>query len=156
MSYENRFNPTASSAAINWFTNWNWTCAAFENMNVGQSVLLRIYAGWQAHYSFDSGYTILETHKSYLDMSAVIMASKINSMVPSMYPASYNDLRKVWGKIKSVLSSKAIKTAVNAVGSTLGGAWGVASNVYNQIFCIVCNKHVLDYYISSAFRTSGG
>lgn len=140
--YSNRFVTTAPSTSIDWFTNWNWTCAAFENMNADQSVLLRIYAGWQAHYSFDSGYTILETHKSYLDMSAVIMASKINSMVPSMYPASYNDLRKVWGKIKSVLSSKAIKTAVDAVGSTLGGAWGIGANLYNAVFCIVCNKHI--------------
>lgn len=46
VSYENRFSATASSTVINWFTNWNWTCAAFENMNINQSVLLRIYAGW--------------------------------------------------------------------------------------------------------------
>ena len=111
-------------------------------MNADQSVLLRIYAGWQCHYTFDSGFSILETHKSYLDMSAVIMASRVNSMMPSMYPASYNDLRKVWGKIKSVLSSKAIKTAVDAVGSTLGGAWGIGANLYNAVFYIVCNKHI--------------
>ena len=142
VEYAQRFSTGTNSVAISWYTNWNWTCAAFENMNSDQSVLLRIYAGWQCHYTFDSGFSILETHKSYLDMSAVIMASKINSMVPSMYPASYNDLRKVWGKIKSVLSSKALKTAVDAVGSTLGGAWGIGANLYNAVFCIVCNKHI--------------
>lgn len=134
VAYADRFNSSKPSATIDWFTNWNWTCAAFENMNVDQSVLLRIYAGWQAHYTFDSGFSILETHKSYLDMSAVIMASRINSMVPSMYPASYNDLRKVWGKIKSVLSSKAIKKAVEAAGNIAGGPWSVAAGIYNQVF----------------------
>ena len=103
-------------------------------MNVDQSVLLRIYDGWQVHYSFDSGFSSLETHKSYLDMSAVIMASRINSMVPSMYPASYNDLRKVWGKIKAVLSAKAIKKAVETAGSIAGGPWSVAAGIYNQVF----------------------
>lgn len=142
VQYDDRFTTTASGTVINWCCNWNWTCAAFENMNVGQSVLLRIYAGWQCHYSFDSGYSILETHKSYLDMSAIIMASKVNSMVPSMYPASYNDLRKVWGKIKSVLSSKALKNTVGAVGDALGGAWGIGASLYNAIFSIVCNKHI--------------
>ena len=139
-SYDNRFKVEPDRIAIQWSCNLNWVCLAVESMNIAQSLLFRVYAGWQCHYSYESGFSVLETHKSYLDMKAIQLASQINAGLPAVYPASYNDFRKVWRSVRSFLSSKQMKAAVNAIGG-LGGGFGTAAAIYNQLFSYVCNKH---------------
>lgn len=139
-SYDNRFKVEPDRIAIQWSCNLNWVCLAVESMNIAQSLLFRVYAGWQCHYSYESGFSVLETHKSYLDMKAIQLASQINAGLPAVYPASYNDFRKVWRSVRSFLSSKQMKAAVNAIGG-LGGGFGTVAAIYNQLFFYVCNKH---------------
>ena len=139
-SYLNRFAVEQDNTAIQWSCNLNWVCCAVDSMNTAQSLLFRVYAGWQCHYSYESGYSILETHKSFLDPRAIALASQINAGVPSVYPAAYNDFRKVWSRVYSFLGSKAMKKAVNAVGE-LGGGFATVSSIYNALFFSVCNKH---------------
>lgn len=139
-SYLNRFKTEQDNTAILWSCNLNWVCCAVDSMNSAQSLLFRVYAGWQCHYSYESGYSILETHKSFLDPRAIALASQINAGVPSVYPAAYNDFRKVWSRVYSFLGSKAMKKAVNAVGE-LGGGFATVSSIYNALFFSVCNKH---------------
>lgn len=139
-SYDNRFKASPDRIAIQWSCNLNWVCLAVESMNIAQSLLFRVYAGWQCHYSYESGFAVLETHKSFLDMRAIQLASQINAGLPAVYPASYNDFRKVWRSVRSFLSSKQMKAAVNALGG-LGGGFGTAAAIYNQLFFYVCNKH---------------
>ena len=139
-SYLNRFVAEPDRTLIQWSCNLNWVCCAVESMNIAQSLLFRVYGGWQCHYSYESGFSILETHKSFLDPRAIALASQINAGVPSVYPASYNDFRKVWRSVYSFLGSKNVKKIVNAVGS-LGGGFGTAASIYNQLFFSVCNKH---------------
>lgn len=139
-SYLNRFKASPDRIAIQWSCNLNWVCLAVESMIIAQSLLFRVYAGWQCHYSYESGFAVLETHKSFLDMKAIQLASQINAGLPAVYPASYNDFRKVWRSVRGFLSSKQMKAAVNALGS-LGGGFGTAAAIYNQLFFYVCNKH---------------
>ena len=131
--YDNRFSASSVAPVINWGCNLNFVCAAIDSMNAAQSVLLRVYAGWQCHYTYQSGYTVLETHKSYLDMPAITLASQINSGLTSIYPASYNDFRKVWNHVYGFLTSKRAHRVVDAIG-TLGGAWTAGANLYKSIF----------------------
>ena len=144
-NYDNRFSTEPNRNFIQWSCNLNWVCCAVESMNVEQSVLFRVYAGWQCHSSYESGFAILETHKSYLDPRAITMASQINASVPSVYPASYNDFRKVWKSVYTFLGSKKVKGAVNALGS-LGGGFGTAAAIYNQLFLVVFYKHYTHRY----------
>lgn len=137
-SFLDRFNANPSNLAIKWSCNLNWVCLAVDSMNAAQSLLFRVYAGYQCHYTYQSGYSVLETHKSYLDMSAIILASQINSGMTSIYPASVNDFGSVWKRVSAFLSSKKVNTLVNAVGNTLGGGWKAAANVYNALFFSFC------------------
>lgn len=139
-TYLNRFKADQDNTAIQWSCNLNWVCCAVDSMNTAQSLLFRVYAGWQCHYSYESGYSILETHKSFLDPRAIALASQINAGVPSVYPAAYNDFRKVWSRVYNFLGSKAMKKAVSAVGE-LGGGFATVSSIYNALFFSVCNKH---------------
>ena len=139
-TYLNRFKAAQDNTAIMWSCNLNWVCCAIDSMNSAQSLLFRVYAGWQCHYSYESGYSILETHKSFLDPRAIALASQINAGVPSVYPAAYNDFRRVWSRVYSFLGSKAMKKAVSAVGE-LGGGFATVSSIYNALFFSVCNKH---------------
>ena len=137
-TYVNRFSATESSVGINWSCNLNWVCCSIDNMNSAQSLLFRIYAGYQCHYTFTSGYCVLETHKSFLDMNAITLASQINSGMNSIYPASVNDFGSVWKRVSAFLSSKNVNTLVNAFGDTLGGGWKAAANIYNALFFSFC------------------
>ena len=137
-SYASRFIATESSLAINWSCNLDWVCCSIDNMNAAQSLLFRIYAGYQCHYTYSSGYCVLETHKSFLDMNAITLASQINSGMRSIYPASVNDFGSVWKRVSAFLSSKNVNTLVNAFGDTLGGGWKAAANIYNALFFSFC------------------
>ena len=136
--YQDRFNPSEASTGINWSCNLNWVCCSIDSMNAAQSLLFRIYAGYQCHYTYSSGYCVLETHKSFLDQNAIILASQINSGMNSIYPAAVNDFGSVWKRVSAFLSSKSVNTLVNAFGDTLGGGWKAAANIYNALFFSFC------------------
>ena len=136
-TYDNRFSTEVDRTLIKWSCNLTWVCCAVDSMNATRSLLFRVYGGYQCHYSYESGYAVLETHKSYLDPSAITLASQINAGVPAVYPASFNDFRKVWNSIYSFLGSKKVKAVVNALGD-LGGGFGTAAAIFNQVFLSVC------------------
>ena len=141
--YADRFSiPTnGSSLAINFDSNFNWCIAAISNLNTDQSLQLRSYQGWQCHFNIISGYNIIQTMKSYLDITAITNASKINSQVDSLYPASFNDFKRVWNNILRTLRSPKAKLFYSSVGDLLGPQGRAVANAINSFIYTVYNKH---------------
>ena len=114
-------------------SNIDWVCIAVNNLQRDQSMLLKWYGGYQCHLNMMSGAVAFQTNKSYLDMGAIMNASKLNAVLPSVYPSSYNAFREIWNKIRGFLKSSGGKNLVNAVSEIAGPFGGFIDAAYSLI-----------------------
>lgn len=145
-SYANRFREyTTTPPSILFNCNLNWMCASVNNMNAQQSLLLRVYAGYQCHYIYTSGYSVIQNNKSFLDMSALILASQINSRVLSVYPSSFNRFKKVWNYVKGIIRTPLVRSALRGM-SAVNPLFGAVNTLIGTL-CSVCYKHFQEKYL---------
>lgn len=113
--------------------NIDWVCVAVTNLQRDQSMLIKWYGGYQCHLKMNSGAVAFQTNKSYLDMGAILNASKLNAVLPSVYPSSYNAFRDIWNKIRGFLKSSGGRNLVNAVSEVAGPFGGFIDAAYSLI-----------------------
>lgn len=113
--------------------NLDVVCCSVVNMDMKQSLLVKYYGGYQCHLKANVGATAYQTNKSYLDMGAIINASKLNAVLPSVYPSSYNKFKEIWNKIRSFLKSSGGKNIVNAVSAVAGPFGGFIDAAYGLL-----------------------
>lgn len=113
--------------------NTDWVCVAVTNLQRDQSMLIKWYGGYQCHLKMNSGAVAFQTNKSYLDMGAILNASKLNAVLPSVYPSSYNAFRDIWNKIRGFLKSSGGRNLVNAVSEVVGPFGGFIDAAYSLI-----------------------
>lgn len=114
-------------------SNIDWVCISVNNLQRDQSMLLKWYGGYQCHLNMNSGAVAFQTNKSYLDMGAILNASKLNAVLPSVYPSSYNAFRDIWNKIRGFLKSSGGRNLVNAVSEVAGPFGGFIDAAYSLI-----------------------
>lgn len=132
-SWANPFGVGGARLNCGALCNTDWVCVAVTNLQREQSMLIKWYGGYQCHLKMNSGAVAFQTNKSYLDMGAILNASKLNAVLPSVYPSSYNAFRDIWNKIRGFLKSSGGRNLVNAVSEVAGPFGGFIDAAYSLI-----------------------
>lgn len=109
--------------------NSSWTVVRFDNIDINQPILIEHFGGYQCHVGVGSQLVNFQSFKSYLDPSALAVASQLTSSLPMIWPASYNDFRQVWRKISRFLGSSTGQSLVNTIASVSGRYGGLISAI---------------------------
>lgn len=126
-----RFNSSAANPNNQYWQgskfglNTTWTVIRYDNIDINQAILIEHFGGYQCHVNATSTLVNFQSFKSYLDPSALAVASQLTASLPMIWPAAYNDFRMVWRKISRYLGSASGQNLVNTIASISGRYGGL-------------------------------